>query len=128
MDNNEQKMRAGQAQTPAVKKDTRIEGSAAEGLLEAVASTAMAVVALLMTLFSNIAIIAEVLCMYGLILGVRAVRTYRDCHLWQKKKPKATGVLGIIGLVLNSIAVLFWLWWLAFMFMDLFLVKQALVF
>lgn len=110
--------------TPAVKKDTRIEGSATEGLLEAVGSTVMAVASLLMML-SVLSVIAEALCMYGLILGIRAVNTYRTCHLWQKKKPKATGIFGIIGLVLNAIAVILWLIWLAFMFIDMFMLPEA---
>ena len=126
---NENKMRAPVASDkpttqPAVKKDTRIEGSATEGLVEAIASTAMAVASLLMML-SVLSVIAELLCMYGLILGIRAVNTYRSCHLWQKKNPKATGILGITGLVLNAIAVLVWLVWIVFTFMDMFMLPQA---
>ena len=79
------------------KKDNRIEGSAAEGLVEAVASASMSVVSIIMMLVINMNAVAELLCMYGFILGVRAITTYRSCHLWQKKKPKATLVLGIIG-------------------------------
>ena len=108
-------------QPATAKKDTRIEGSAKEGLVEAVASASMSVVSVLMTLFMNMNVISEMLCMYGFILGVRAVNTYKTCHLWQKKKPKATYVLGIIGIVLNCIAMLLWLIWIAGFFILMFM-------
>lgn len=103
------------------KKDNRIEGSAAEGLVEAVASASMSVVSIIMMLVINMNAVAELLCMYGFILGVRAINTYRSCHLWQKKKPKATLVLGIIGLVLNCIAMLMWIFWIVGFFILMFM-------
>ena len=113
MENNEQKIIAEQTKAPEVKKDNRIEGTAAEGLVEAVASTAMSVVAVAMMLSMSLNPIPELLCMYGFILGIRAINTYRTCHLWQKKKPTATLVLGIIGVVVNTIAMIAWLLWIA---------------
>ena len=103
------------------KKDTRIEGSAAEGLVEAVASASMSVMSILMMLVINMNAVAELLCMYGFILGVRALNTYRSCHLWQKKKPKATLILGIIGVVVNCIAMLMWILWIVGFFILMFM-------
>ena len=95
------------------KKDTRIVGSATEGLVGAIASTAMSLVAIVMTLLLPLNFISEMLCMYGFILGVRAIIDAKSATLWQQKKPKATFVLGVIGVVVNSLTMLLWLIWLA---------------
>jgi hypothetical protein len=95
-----------------IQKDTRIVGSATEGLVGAIASTAMSLVAIVMTLLLPLNFISEMLCMYGFILGVRAIGDAKSATLWQQKKPKATFVLGVIGVVVNSLTMLLWLLWI----------------
>lgn len=89
-------------------KDTRIEGSVYEGLPKAIAGLFMGIGALLPMFLMPMNVISEMLCMYGLIVCVRAIGDYRWARKFQRKKPTATLVVAIVAIVLNIIALFFW--------------------
>ena len=87
-------------------------GSGMEGFGKALASACMGFAGLILMFHFSMSVVAELLCMYGLILGVRAIGDYRTLKRLQTKKTIVPLVLGIIGTTLNAICCITWFVWI----------------
>lgn len=93
-------------------KPNKIKGSKYEGTPVAVISFLMGVGSLVMMFAINMGLLSEVLCLYGFMLGVRSIGDYKGSLIVQEEKPTATLVFGVLSVIVNTLAMIFWLAWM----------------
>ncbi len=93
-------------------KPNKIKGSKYEGTPVAVISFLMGVGSIVLMFAVNMGLFSEVLCLYGFMLGVRSIGDYKGSLLVQEEKPTATLVFGILSVIINTVAMVFWLIWM----------------